>query len=54
MIPELLSIVAFAALFAIFGVLRLRTGCSSDPSSCSKCSGWCVKRDRTDATRKVH
>jgi hypothetical protein len=50
MIPELLSILGFAALFALFGVLRLRTGCSSDPSSCGRCTDACKKRDRADTT----
>ncbi len=54
MIPELLSILGFAVLFALFGVLRQRTGCSSDPSSCGRCSGSCEKSEGPDTTQRIH
>jgi hypothetical protein len=46
MITELVAVLAFGGLFALFGLLRPRAGCSSDPSSCGRCTGSCTRPRR--------
>ncbi|MEJ2371573.1 MAG: hypothetical protein P8Y07_12090 [Gemmatimonadales bacterium] len=52
MMNEILAVLAFAALFALFGVLRLRAGCSGDPAGCGRCGEICTKEPRNDRGRE--
>lgn len=44
MTQEILAVAAFALLFVVFGMLRLRPGCASDPTNCEHCNRTCTKR----------
>ena len=51
MMTEILAVLAFAGLFAVFGVLRPRAGCSGDPAGCGRCGETCTKDARNDRGR---
>jgi hypothetical protein len=52
MMTEILAVLAFAGLFALFGVLRPRAGCSGDPAGCGRCGEICTKKHRNDRGRE--
>jgi hypothetical protein len=52
MITEIFAVLAFAGLFALFGVLRPRAGCSGDPAGCGRCGETCTKDRRNDRGRE--
>ncbi|UCG75050.1 MAG: hypothetical protein JSV95_09910 [Gemmatimonadota bacterium] len=58
---EILGVLAFAGLFALFGALRPRAGCSGDPAGCDRCDAACTidiptdgERERSDPHLEVH
>ena len=53
MMTEILAaVLAFAGLFALFGVLRPRVGCSGDPAGCGRCGEICTRKHRNDRGRE--
>ena len=50
MMTEVFAVLAFAALFAVFGLVRPRAGCSGDPAGCGRCGETCTK-DRSNKLR---
>ena len=52
MMTEILAVLAFAGLFVLFGLLRLRTGCSGDPAGCGRCGETCTKDHRKNRGRE--
>jgi hypothetical protein len=52
MMTEILAVLAFAGLFALFGLIRPRAGCSGDPTGCSRCGEKCTKDRRNDRGRE--
>jgi hypothetical protein len=53
MMTEILAVLAFAGLFALFGLVRPRTGCSGDPAGCGRCGETCTKDARNDRGRET-
>ena len=45
MIATLLSVAAFALLFALFGAVKPRAGCGGN---CGRCPRGCALQDRSD------
>ncbi len=52
MMTEIIAMLAFAGLFALFGVLRPRAGCSGDPAGCGRCGETCTTDKRNDRGRE--